>query len=53
MDPTEFSAMCAAFFFQYEPLIKLFSGALAGVGILAGVVMGLVMGFRRVLYGAP
>jgi hypothetical protein len=46
MSPTIFSALCSAFYAQYEPLIKIFSGALAGTGMLAGVVMGLVKAFR-------
>jgi hypothetical protein len=46
MSDTEFVAMCAAFFAQYEPLIKILSGALAAMGIVAGVVIGLFKAFR-------
>jgi hypothetical protein len=42
MSPVVFHALCAAFFAQYEPLIQIFSGALAGAGMLAGVVIGII-----------
>jgi hypothetical protein len=47
MTPVIFHAMCAALFAQYEPLIQIFSGALAGAGTLAGVVMGLIRAFSH------
>jgi len=47
MSDTVFAAMCAALFAQYEPLIKILAGALAGMGIVAGVVIGLFKAFRN------
>jgi hypothetical protein len=47
MSVTVFHAMCAALFTQYEPLIKISSGALAGAGIIAGVLIGFIRGFNH------
>jgi hypothetical protein len=49
MSEAEFAGLCAGLFAVYEPLIKVWSGALAGTGMLAGVVIGLMMSFRHTL----
>lgn len=46
MSEIEFAALCTAFFTAYEPLIKIWAGAVAGSGILAGAVMGLTFALR-------
>jgi hypothetical protein len=53
MSAPEFAAMCTAFFAVYQSLIIIFSGAVAGTGLLAGVVLGIVMGIRRAFFGSP
>lgn len=42
MSAQEFQCLCSAYYQVFEPLLKIWAGSMAGAGVLAGIILGLI-----------